>query len=65
MENDNDLKEILNKRIQETIVEEGQSEQDFFSDNNAIQKKENETSTSETLQYYKKKGKKFSNAYFL
>ena len=37
-ENNNELKEKLKQLIQEAIREEGQPEQDFASDNNAIQK---------------------------
>lgn len=40
MENNSKLKDKLNKLIQETVMEEGQHEQDLFSDNNTIPKKE-------------------------
>ena len=40
--------------------EEKQPEQDFISDNNAIQKKD-KTSSSETIQNYQGKGKEFLN----
>ena len=46
MKSDNDLKEKQNELMQETIMEEGQLEQDSFSDNNVIQKKEKENQMS-------------------
>lgn len=46
MKSDNNFKEKLNELMQETIMGEGQPEQDFFSDNNVIQKKEKKNQMS-------------------
>ena len=39
IKNSNCLKEKMNELIEETTMEEKQPEQDFFSDNNDVQKK--------------------------
>ena len=47
--NTNELKEKLNMLIQETVMEEKEPDLYFFYDNNAIQKKEDKMSSSETM----------------